>query len=46
MNRQHILVGNTWIPRQEWQEAIRANKNGTAAREQLKLLEDGHWEAL
>ena len=46
MNRQHILVGNTWIPRYEWQEAIRANKNGTAAREQLKLLEDGHWEAL
>ncbi|NBH20289.1 hypothetical protein D3Z55_23580 [Clostridiaceae bacterium] len=42
---QHILVGDTWIPRYQWQNAINAYKNGTATPEQLQLLKDGHWQA-
>ena len=42
---EHILVGDTWVSRYQWQEAINANKNGTATLEQLQLLKDGHWQA-
>ena len=42
---EHILVGNEWIPKHQWQDAIRAYRNGVATSEQLKLLEDGHWSA-
>ena len=42
---EHILVGDNWIPRYQWQNAINAYRNGTATREQLQLLKDGHWNA-
>lgn len=42
---EHILVGDTWIPRYQWQGAISAYRNGTATQEQLQLLKDGHWQA-
>ena len=42
---EHILVGDMWIPRYQWQEAINAYRNGTATAEQLQLLKDGHWQA-
>jgi hypothetical protein len=42
---QHILVGDTWVPRYTWQAAIDAYNNGTATPEQLQMLQDGHWEA-
>ena len=40
-----ILVGNKWISRKAWQDAIDGYNNNTATPEQLKLLEDGHWRA-
>ena len=42
---EHILVGDTWLPRYQWQDAINAYKNGTATQEQLQLLKNGHWQA-
>ena len=42
---EHILDGDMWIPRYQWQEAINAYRNGTATAEQLQLLKDGHWQA-
>ena len=42
---EHILVGDTWIPRYQWQDAINAYRNGIATQEQLQLLKDGHWQA-
>lgn len=45
MRTQHILVGNQWIPRYQWQNAIDAYRDGTATAEQLELLRNGHWEA-
>ena len=42
---EQILVGDTWIPRYQWQDAINAYRNGTATQEQLQLLKDGHWQA-
>ena len=41
----HILVGDTWVPSFEWQDAIAARKNGTATAEQILLLDNGHWPA-
>ena len=45
LRTEHILVGNRWVPRFEWQAAITAQKNGVATPEQLRLLENGHWPA-
>lgn len=42
---EHILVGDTWVPGYQWQDAINAYSNGTATAEQLQLLMDGHWSA-
>ena len=42
---EHILVGDTWVPRHQWQDAINVYRNGTATREQMQLLKDGHWQA-
>lgn len=42
---EHILVGNSWIPRYQWQDAINAYRNGNATSEQLQLLREGHWSA-
>ena len=42
---EHILVGDMWIPRYQWQEAINAYRNGKATAGQLQLLKDGHWKA-
>ncbi len=40
-----ILVGkNKWVSKSEWQDAIRARKNGTATKEQKELLDNGHWK--
>ena len=40
----HILVGDAWIPKYQWQDAINAYRNGTATQEQLQLLKDD-WQA-
>lgn len=42
---EHILAGDTWIPKYQWQDAINAYRNGTATQEQLQLLKDEHWQA-
>lgn len=43
--RHEILVGkNKWVPNSEWQDVIRARKNGTATKEQKELLDNGHWK--
>lgn len=43
--RHEILVGrNKWVQKSEWQDAIRARKNGTATKEQKELLDNGHWK--
>lgn len=40
-----ILVGkNKWISRTEWNDAIRARRNGTATKQQKELLDHGHWK--
>lgn len=44
-SRHEILVGkNKWVPKTEWQDAIRARKNGTATKEQRELLDNGYWK--
>ncbi|MED2979467.1 T7SS effector LXG polymorphic toxin [Bacillus swezeyi] len=35
---------NEWIEGHKWFEAIRERKAGTATKEQLKILEKGHWK--
>jgi len=44
LRTEHILVGEDWGPRFQWQEAIDAYRKGVATPEQLKLLENGHWK--
>ena len=34
-----------WIPRQRWDEAIRAQKQGIATNAQKEMLKNGHWPA-
>ena len=34
-----------WISRQRWDEAIRAQRQGTATIEQKEMLKHGHWPA-
>lgn len=40
----HILVGDAWIPKYQWQDVINAYRNGTATQEQLQLLKND-WQA-
>lgn len=40
---EHILVGDTWVTRYEWQKAITAYQNGTMTVAQETMLKDGHW---
>lgn len=43
--QEEVLVGkNKWVPKQKWQEAIRARNNGTATKEQKEMLDNGHWK--
>ena len=42
--KTEILSGERWVPRHEWQKAIEAYQSGTATKEQLKMLEAGHWK--
>jgi hypothetical protein len=41
----HIMVGNTWVTRHEWQAAITAYQNGTMTAAQEAMLKAGHWLA-
>lgn len=41
---EYILVGDTWVPKYQWQNAINVYKNATAASERLQLLKDEHWQ--
>lgn len=44
--KHEILVGkDKWVSKKEWQDAIRARKNGTATKEQKEMLDNGHWKA-
>jgi hypothetical protein len=43
--QEHILVGERWISRNEWQKAIYAFRNKTATAKQLELLQAGHFAA-
>ncbi len=43
--REEVLIGkNKWISKDEWREAIKARKNGTATRKQKEMLDNGHWK--
>ena len=43
--KEEILVGkNKWIPKNDWREAIKARKNGTATKKQKEWLDNGHWK--
>ena len=43
--KHEILIGkNEWVTRQEWNDAIRARRNGTATKKQKEMLNNGHWE--
>jgi len=39
------LLSDQWIDESVWKAAERANMSGTATPEQMKILEDGHWQA-
>ncbi len=39
------LVGNQWIIERIWRAAESANITGIAIEEQMKILENGHWQA-
>lgn len=41
----HIMVGNTWVTRAAWQDAIKAYQNGTMTAAQEAMLKAGHWLA-
>ncbi len=42
---EHILVEDQWTSMQAWQNAIKANKAGTATELQKQILESGHHPA-
>ena len=43
--KHEILVGRyKWISIKEWREAITAKKQGKATKDQIKILDDGHWK--
>ncbi len=39
----HILAGDKWVSRFEWQAAINAYKSGTMTTAQEAMLKAGHW---
>ena len=40
-----VLVGeNIWISKLEWKEAIEAQQDGTATKQQKEWLNNGHWK--
>ena len=40
-----VLVGeNIWISKLEWKEAIEAQQDGTATKQQKEWLDNGHWK--
>ena len=41
---REIWINEKWISGYQWFEAIRAYQNGMATREQIELLEQGHWK--
>lgn len=41
----HIMVGNTWVTRAAWQDAIKAYQNGSMTAGQEAMLKAGHWLA-
>jgi hypothetical protein len=43
---QHVFTGKyQWTPMQQWQNAIQANRAGTATTAQQLLLQKGHWSS-
>ncbi len=41
---QFLIGENEWIEGWKWYDAINARKNGTATKEQIELLDRGHWK--
>lgn len=44
--KEFILVGKyKWVTKKVWHRAIRARNNGSATKQQLEILDHGHWKA-
>ena len=42
--KHEVLIGkDKWISMAEWKKTITARKQGTATREQIEILNNGHW---
>ncbi len=42
--KHEVLIGkDKWISMTEWKKTITARKQGTATKEQIDILENGHW---
>ena len=43
---RHYLLHeeNVWIEGWKWYDAINARNNGTATKEQIEILDRGHWK--
>lgn len=39
-----FLAGDDWVPASKWYDAITARKSGTATKEQMEILDKGHWK--
>lgn len=39
-----FLIGDEWIPGYRWYDAISARNAGIATKEQMDLLDKGHWK--
>ena len=42
--KHEVLIGkDKWISMTEWKKTITARKQGRATREQIEILNNGHW---
>ncbi len=41
---QFLIGKNEWIKGSEWYAAINARKTGKSTKEQIELLDKGHWK--
>lgn len=42
--KHEVLIGeDKWISMTEWKKTITARKQGTATKEQIEILNNGHW---
>ncbi len=41
---QFLIGDNEWVEGWKWYDAIKARKEGTATKEQIEILDRGHWK--